>query len=49
MLFQNYALFPHMTVAENVAFGLEARGLRRAAVALRVAEALQLVQLGGYE
>jgi putative spermidine/putrescine transport system ATP-binding protein len=49
MLFQNYALFPHMTVAENVAFGLEARGLRRAAAAVRVAEALQLVQLGGYE
>src|ERR1700726_5278121 len=29
MLFQNYALFPHMTVAENIGFGLETRGIRR--------------------
>jgi spermidine/putrescine ABC transporter ATP-binding subunit len=49
MLFQNYALFPHMTVAENVAFGLEARGFRRDAAAARVLEALQLVQLDGYD
>jgi putative spermidine/putrescine transport system ATP-binding protein len=49
MLFQNYALFPHMTVAENVAFGLEARGIPRAAAAIRVAEALQFVQRGGHE
>jgi putative spermidine/putrescine transport system ATP-binding protein len=49
MLFQNYALFPHMSVAENVAFGLEARGFRRDAVAVRVREALQLVQLDGYD
>ncbi|HXC90106.1 MAG TPA: ABC transporter ATP-binding protein, partial [Stellaceae bacterium] len=48
MLFQNYALFPHMNVAENVAFGLEARGIRREARAARVAAALQLVQLGEY-
>jgi putative spermidine/putrescine transport system ATP-binding protein len=48
MLFQNYALFPHMTVAENVAFGLEARRVPRAEAAARVADALQLVQLGGY-
>ena len=48
MLFQNYALFPHMTVAENVAFGLETRGIKRAAAASRVAEALQLVQLPDY-
>jgi putative spermidine/putrescine transport system ATP-binding protein len=48
MLFQNYALFPHMTVAENVAFGLEARRIPRSAAAVRVAEALQLVQLGSY-
>src|SRR6201996_6131756 len=41
MLFQNYALFPHMTVTENVAFGLEARGFGREACAARVAAALQ--------
>jgi putative spermidine/putrescine transport system ATP-binding protein len=49
MLFQNYALFPHMTVAQNVAFGLEARGIRSSDVAARVREALRLVQLGGFE
>src|SRR3954451_8967945 len=48
MLFQNYALFPHMTVAENIAFGLETRGVKRAAAAERVTGALQLVQLPGY-
>jgi len=48
MLFQNYALFPHMTVAQNIAFGLETRGLTRGAIEARVNEALQLVQLGGY-
>jgi putative spermidine/putrescine transport system ATP-binding protein len=48
MLFQNYALFPHMTVAENVAFGLEARGVSRDARAAWVAAALQMVQLGDY-
>jgi putative spermidine/putrescine transport system ATP-binding protein len=48
MLFQNYALFPHMTVAENVAFGLEARGFRGDRAAARVAAALELVQLDGY-
>ncbi|MEI2298515.1 ABC transporter ATP-binding protein [Ensifer sp. MJa1] len=44
-VFQNYALFPHMTVAENVAFGLEALGKSRAEVKARVAEMLRLVQL----
>jgi putative spermidine/putrescine transport system ATP-binding protein/spermidine/putrescine transport system ATP-binding protein len=48
MLFQNYALFPHMTVAENVAFGLEARRRPKAETAARVAGVLQLVQLSGY-
>jgi putative spermidine/putrescine transport system ATP-binding protein len=48
MLFQNYALFPHMTVAENVAFGLEARRIPRAEATARVADALQLVQLNGF-
>jgi putative spermidine/putrescine transport system ATP-binding protein len=46
MLFQNYALFPHMTVAENVAFGLQMRGIRKADVRSKVAVALDLVQLG---
>jgi putative spermidine/putrescine transport system ATP-binding protein/spermidine/putrescine transport system ATP-binding protein len=48
MLFQNYALFPHMTVAENIAFGLETRGIKRGAAAERAAGALQLVQLPEY-
>ncbi len=48
MLFQNYALFPHMSVAENVAFGLQARRLPKAQTAARVAGALQLVQLDAY-
>ena len=49
MVFQNYALFPHMTVADNVAFGLEMRGIARAEARDRVAEALGLVRLGGLE
>ena len=49
MLFQNYALFPHLTVAENVTFGLEMRGIKRRAATERVQEALDLVQLGGHE
>jgi putative spermidine/putrescine transport system ATP-binding protein/spermidine/putrescine transport system ATP-binding protein len=48
LLFQSYALFPHMTVAENVAFGLEARRVPRAEIGPRVAEALRLVRLDGY-
>jgi putative spermidine/putrescine transport system ATP-binding protein len=48
MLFQNYALFPHMSVAENVAFGLQMRGLGRAAIRPKVESALALVQLGDY-
>ena len=47
IVFQNYALFPHMTVAANVAFGLEMRGMKRAEIATKVAHALDLVQLGG--
>ncbi len=49
MVFQHYALFPHLTVAENVAFGLEAQGGDRAAARARVAEVLALVGLDGFE
>lgn len=45
MVFQGYALFPHLTVARNVAFGLEMRKLPRDEIARRVDEALDLVQL----
>jgi putative spermidine/putrescine transport system ATP-binding protein len=48
MVFQSYALFPHMTVAQNVAFGLEMRKLSRADIGRRVEETLALVRLGGY-
>ena len=49
MVFQNYALFPHMTVARNIGFGLRMRGVSSAEVAPRVAHALKLVQLTGQE
>jgi putative spermidine/putrescine transport system ATP-binding protein len=48
VVFQSYALFPHMTVAENVAFPLEVRGVPRAERAGRVARALDMVRLGGF-
>lgn len=48
MVFQNYALFPHLNVFENVAFGLRARHKSKAEMAERVASALDLVQLPGY-
>jgi iron(III) transport system ATP-binding protein len=48
MVFQNYALWPHMTVAENVAFGLEARRLPASEIRRKVAAALSLVDLGDY-
>ncbi|BBK36455.1 ABC transporter ATP-binding protein [Allostella sp. ATCC 35155] len=48
IVFQSYALFPHMTVAENVAYGLKARSWRRADIAPRVARMLEVVQLGGF-
>ncbi len=48
MVFQNYALFPHMDVAGNVAFPLKLRGTPKADVERRVEAALELVQLGGY-
>ncbi|MEQ1683831.1 MAG: ABC transporter ATP-binding protein [Burkholderiaceae bacterium] len=46
IVFQNYALFPHMTVAENVGYGLAARGTDSAAARKRTTEMLELVQLG---
>ena len=48
MVFQNYALFPHMSVQDNVGFGLRMRGTPKADAARRVAEALALVQLEGH-
>ncbi|MGP5672950.1 ABC transporter ATP-binding protein [Brachybacterium alimentarium] len=45
MVFQSYALFPHLTVEKNVAFGLQMRGVSRSETARRVAEALRLVRL----
>ncbi len=49
MVFQNYALFPHMTVADNIAFPLRQRRTPRAQTARRVREALEMVQLQGLE
>jgi len=49
LLFQHYALFPHMTVEQNIAFGLRHRGAGRAEVTRAVAAMLELVQLQGYE
>jgi ABC-type Fe3+/spermidine/putrescine transport system ATPase subunit len=48
MVFQNYALFPHLNVYENVAFGLRARHKTKAEMDERVTSALELVQLPGY-
>jgi putative spermidine/putrescine transport system ATP-binding protein len=49
MVFQNYALFPHMTVSQNVAFPLAIRGVTRAELDARVARALAVVKLEGFE
>src|SRR5216684_2110905 len=48
MLFQNYALFPHLTVEQNIGFGLEMRGIAKADAAKKVADALNLVQLSSF-
>ena len=49
MMFQSYALFPHMDVAANIAFGLRQEGMDRRRIAGRVDEMLALVQMAGYE
>jgi putrescine transport system ATP-binding protein len=49
MMFQNYALFPHLSVRDNIAFGLKRAGMARADIATRVAEMVALVRLDGLE
>ena len=49
VVFQHFALFPHLTVFGNVAFGLEMRGVPRGELRARVAEALQMVRLAGFD
>ena len=48
-VFQNYALFPHMTVADNIGYGLKLKKIPKAEIKKRVSEMLELVQLSGYE
>ena len=48
-VFQNYALFPHMNVAENIGYGLKLRKVSKAEIKEKVAQMLELVQLEGYE
>ncbi len=48
MVFQSYALWPHLTVAQNIAFGLEERKVPKPEIKRRVEEALEMVQLAGY-
>jgi putrescine transport system ATP-binding protein len=49
MMFQNYALFPHLSVRDNIAFGLKRAGMARSAIATRVSEMVALVKLEGLE
>jgi spermidine/putrescine ABC transporter ATP-binding subunit len=49
MVFQSYALFPHMTIFDNLAYGLTLRKLSRAEIASRIGESLELIRLTGYE
>ena len=49
LVFQSHALFPHLSVADNVAFGLAVKGRRKAAIRERVRQMLELVELGGYD
>ena len=48
MVFQNYAIFPHLTVGRNIAFGLRKSGLSKSEVAARVEDMLELIKLPGY-
>ena len=48
MMFQSYALFPHMSVEKNVAFGLEQEGVSRTEVSRKVGEILEMVKMGGF-
>ncbi|MDR2738442.1 MAG: ABC transporter ATP-binding protein [Treponema sp.] len=49
MVFQNFALFPHMNVASNIGYSLKLKGLSRGEIKGRVAEALEMVRLSGFE
>jgi putative spermidine/putrescine transport system ATP-binding protein len=48
IVFQNYALFPHMSVGDNIAYGMQARRMKRDHIAARVAELLEMVQMGPF-
>src|ERR1700676_4994666 len=48
MMFQSYALFPHMSVEDNIAYGLRREGLRSAEIKRRVGEVLELIQMSGF-
>lgn len=48
-VFQNYALFPHLTIGENVAFGLQMKGVDKKEIEPRVKQALEMVRLAGYD
>lgn len=48
-VFQNYALFPHMNVSENIAYGLKIKKIEKRTIQNKVTEALELIQLSGYE
>src|SRR5512139_2896998 len=47
MVFQSYAIFPHLDIAENIAYGLVNRGFDKESIAKKVAQALEMVRLGG--
>ena len=49
MVFQSYAIFPHLNVGNNVAYGLRGRGIGKSEIEQRVAEALEMVELGGLQ